>query len=100
MKPVTVRDYDGLIAAFRARVDEIGISYAVLEELMGLQAGDLGKLMGPSRVKMFSAMTVLEFAEAAALKITIEPDHEAATRMADRWGKRDELQRRTGIIRK
>lgn len=95
-----VRDYDGVISAFKARADEIGVSTQFLDHLTGLPHGYVGKVLGPSRVRRIGFDSVFDLAEGLALRIEIVPDLEAAQRMAKRWEKRDELRRRPGVVRK
>ena len=95
-----VRDYDDLIAAFKARADEIGVSTSWLDYATGLPSGYVGKLFGPSRVKMIGLDSLWPIAEVLAVEITITPSLELAQKMASRWEKRDELRRRPGVVRK
>lgn len=96
----TIRDYDGLIAALKARADEIGLAYNLIDELTGLPSGYVGKLFGPSRVKMVGMDSLWLIAEVLAIDIIIVPSLELVQKMAHRWEKRDELRRRPGVIRK
>lgn len=100
MTPTPIRDYDQGVDVVRTRIDEIGLSLAFLDEMIGLQNGYMGKLLGPARVKNISLRVFLEICEATAMKVTVEPDLEAAQRMSTRWERRDELRRRPGVIRK
>jgi hypothetical protein len=98
---VTVlRDYDDVVTAFKARMDEIGLSTSAVDDLRKCGGGYVGKLLGPSRTKMFGFISFFELAEILALKVVVEPDLEAAKRMEGKWEKRDELRRRPGVIRK
>ena len=97
MTTATIHDYDGLIAALRARIDEIGVSYDDLETLCGFTRGHLSKILGPVRVKNIGLQTLLILIGGLALRFRLEPDLEAAQAMAHRWERRDELRRRLGI---
>jgi hypothetical protein len=54
----TVRDYNDLIAAFRARKAELGLADKVVDELGDLTNGHTDKILGPRRAKNLSAFTL------------------------------------------
>ncbi len=93
-------EYEDAIQAFKARADEIGLSVNVLDDITGMPTGYTGKLFGPARVKSVGLASFFVYAEALALRVTVEPDLELARRMATRWEKRDELRRRPGVVRR
>lgn len=100
MTPTPIRDYDQLINALKARADEIGLSYNLIDELTGLPNGYTGKLFGPSRVKMVGMDSLWLIVEVLAIEVTFAPSLALAQKMAARWERRDELRRRPGIVRK
>ena len=85
-EPITVTDAEGLIEAFRARKDALELSNATIDELGGLCAGHADKVLGPSRTKGLSVMTLEVLLGVLALKLVVVEDPEAAARMVDRWG--------------
>jgi hypothetical protein len=95
-----IRDYDGLIAVLRARADEIGLAYNLIDDLTGLPNGYTGKLFGPSRVKMIGMESLWPIAEVLAVELMLAPSLELAQKMAPRWERRDEIRRRPGVIRR
>lgn len=97
MIPITIRDYDELVAALRSRMDEIGISYEDLEDLCGLTRGHISKVFGPIRAKNIGMDVLLLLMGGLALRARLEPDLEAAHAMEHRWERRAEFCRRVGI---
>lgn len=95
-----VQDYDGLITALRARADELALSTMTMDVLSGLPTGYVGKLFGPSRVKMIGLDSLWLLTDVLALDVVLVPSLEKARRMELRWEKRDELRRRPGVLRK
>jgi transcriptional regulator with XRE-family HTH domain len=60
-------DYDGLIAALRARIGDLGLSYRVLEEITGMAEGAAGKYLADARAKNLSVSSLLQIAGALKL---------------------------------
>ena len=89
-------NYDELIEAIRARLEELQVSQAALEELAGLTGGHLGKLIGASRVKTLGMMSLFLILEALAVRVVFEEDPDLLRKMEGRWEKREDLRRRTG----
>jgi hypothetical protein len=79
---------DGLAAAKNFR----GLSNEELEELTGLAAGAVDKLLGPSRVKGFGKNSLAWMLAALGLRLRIEPDPEQEQLMASRWQRRNHKQ--------
>lgn len=102
MRLATVCNYDDLIAALRARMDELHVSNAVLEEIAGVPTGLAGKWLGPSRVKTMGMMSLWLVLEALGTRLALEVDRTAEARMRSRWAAnpRRERHRRVGVIRK
>lgn len=100
MEVTPVRDYDELITALKARVDEIGVAVKFLDDLAGVPDGFSGKVFGAARVKMVGIFHLFLYAEALAMRVELVPDLDAAKRMEKRWEQRDELRRRPGVVRK
>jgi hypothetical protein len=60
---VTIRSYDDLIEAFRARKGEIGLSNTDCDTLGGLTPGHTDKVLGPARAKNLGPLTFDIFCE-------------------------------------
>lgn len=95
-----IPDYNAVVAAVRGRIDELRISHHVLEDIVGLPRGYIGKLLGPSRVKQMSLDSFLEIVEGIGMMPSIAPDLERVKRMERRYEQRDELRRRPGVVRR
>jgi transcriptional regulator with XRE-family HTH domain len=61
-------DYDDLIAALRARIGAVGLSYAALEELTGMAEGQVGKYLSDARAKNLSVRSLLQIAEVIGVR--------------------------------
>lgn len=98
-----VRDYDGLVGALRARVDQLGCPYKSVEECAELADGHLGKLFGPSQVKTLGLVSVFKIMNVLGLKFVIAEhlDIEATIdEMDSHYRPRGENLRRTGVVRR
>lgn len=84
-----VRDYDGLIEAFRARKAELGLTDAALNTLANLGGGHIGKLFGDARVKILGPHSLNNILWALAVKIVIVEDPEARADLEQHWEKRE-----------
>jgi hypothetical protein len=80
-----VTDYGDLVAAVRARLAEVGISGATLDELAGVPARYSQKIIGPRPSKTFGPASLGSIPGALGLRLVIEPDPEQERRMAHRW---------------
>lgn len=86
----TVHDYAGLVAALRARKDELGISDATLDDLAGFQSGYTGKLLGPAQSKKLGGMSLGVMLDALGLTLRMESDAGKLARVQHRFSKRAE----------
>jgi hypothetical protein len=86
---VAASDYDGLIEALRARKSDLQLTDTALEELAGLTAGHVGKLLGDLRAKILGPVTLPLILQALAVKIVLVHDAEAAAKMEQRWERRE-----------
>ena len=98
-EPITVTDAEGLIEALRARKNELELANSAVDELGGLCAGHADKVLGPSRTKGLTAMTLDTLLGVLALKLVVIEDPEAAARMVDRWGIRSKAHVRANAHR-
>lgn len=85
----SIRSYDDLIDAFRARKAEIGLSNEECERLGGVTKGHIDKMIGPSRIRNLTPMMFDLFCEMFAIEFHMKPNIEAAERMESRWERRD-----------
>ena len=86
-----IRSKPELLAAIRARRDELDISHANIEELVGLPDRYLSKLISARPIKGLSAATLRNILDGLALGIVavvIDENPEQAKRMRPRWVKR------------
>lgn len=94
----TVRDYDGLIEAMRARVTDLGISQAHVDELVGWADGMTGKVLGPSHTKKLTPPMMWLLLQALSLRCELQADPQLEERMCGRYqrARRNEKFRRIG----
>ena len=76
-QPIFVDNYDELVRVFKERIETMRISHLALDELAGLASGHSGKLLGPSQVKKFGALTTFVVAQALGLRLALIEDPEA-----------------------
>jgi hypothetical protein len=76
LEPITppADNYLGLVAAFRARVAELGISYETLDELAGYRARYSSKVLAEEPQRHLGVMAFDAMLGALVLKIAVIPD--------------------------
>jgi hypothetical protein len=76
---------DELVAALRARAENIGLSFGVLSELVGLGDNNVAKYLSPTRTRSLTVSTMLRIASALGLEtaLVINPN------FTPDWTKRD-----------
>ncbi len=99
-QPDIIADYDQLIAAFRARVDTLQLSQALIDDLAGWASGYSGKLFGPSQTKRLGLGNLFILLETLGLGLALVENPAALRKMERRYERRSEWTRRTGVIRK
>jgi transcriptional regulator with XRE-family HTH domain len=67
-------DYDSLIEQLRARISAVGLSYATLEDLVGMCDGTLGKYLSDVRVRRLSIESFLKISEAVGVRGVLVTD--------------------------
>ncbi len=82
----TVRDYDGLIEALRARALEIGATREAIDEVGGLQKGYAAKVLAPSAVKGLGRMSMGPVLGALGLMLVVVEDVAAMAKYSSRLG--------------
>ncbi len=87
-----IRDYDDLVAAANARMAELGITFATLDAVSGVQEGYSAKLLGAicerKRMKHFGPMSFGAIFGALRVKFVMVEDPNATKNLAARLQKR------------
>lgn len=78
------RDYDQLIAAFRARRDELKVTHLTLDDIAGLQGGYTGKLLSDPPIRAFGRVSLGPILGALGLAVVLVQDNAALRRVQDR----------------
>jgi hypothetical protein len=88
-------DYDGAIAAIRARVHHLGLSHVLIDELANLASGYTGKLLGESQVKQMSWRSFLAITETLGIATVFVVDPKLVAQMEPHWERGASEKRRT-----
>lgn len=83
-----VREYQDLIAACRVRMTELGITFATLDEVSGVQVGYSAKLIGPTPCKNIGPMSFGSLVGALRMKLVAVEDEDALATLNRRLEKR------------
>lgn len=81
--------YDELIEALRSVKEIRELSNDFCDDVGGLTKGHTDKVLGPSRAKTLSPMTLNLFLELFAVDIVLVTNLDAAKRMEPRWERRE-----------
>ena len=81
MQPVEVSDYDQLIAALRARRDELEVTFEVVDATSGLQSGYSAKIMCNPPIKGLGSVSLGPLLGTLGLRLLVIPDEEALARV-------------------
>jgi hypothetical protein len=95
-----VTSYDDLVIALRARVDELQISRALVDEISGLPLGLTGKVLGIAQVKRLGWESLWLVTATLGLRLVLEIDEELTAEMQRRYEPRHDRHRRVGVLRK
>jgi hypothetical protein len=87
-----LRTADDLIAALRARKDELGLSNATVDEIAGMTLGHWDKACGPSRVKSPNLFTLMSLIGALGLAVQFVDDPDRIRAVRGRWRRRSDPQ--------
>ena len=82
-------DYDGLIAALRARMAELGVTNETIGAIAGLAGGYVGKLLAPSQIKNLGPLSLGLMLQSLGLKLIVVEDTETTAKMRPRWTQRE-----------
>ena len=87
--------HDGLVDLLRSRQESLQLSNEVLDHLALFTSGHSDKLLGPSRSRGLSQISLDSLLASLALKLIIVEDEAAAARMRPKWEGRDQRQVRS-----
>jgi len=87
--PIDVRTYAQLVAALRARRDELQVTHEVLDAVSGLQPGWTSKLFCRQPMRRMGPLSLECMLGALGLKLTISEDPEALARVQPLLTKRE-----------
>src|SRR5260221_2117914 len=91
-----VKNYDELHLALRARAEELDVSREILDELSGLPAGYVGKLLAPAKYKTLGMTSLVPLLGALGLQIALIEDLDAIANMKTLLGQRQSAQAHCG----
>lgn len=95
MDRLTVIDYDTLMAAISARIDQLQISYECIDDLCGW-SNYIGRVVGPSQSKTIGNERLWKLMEVLAIQFVVADDPDALAKMQPLWEKREDGKRRVG----
>jgi hypothetical protein len=84
-----VHDYDGLVAALRAWIDEIGTSYRAIDGVSGLADGYCSKLFSPLPLKSLNKLSLGCVLQALGLRLDLTVDVEQLAKVRHRLPPQD-----------
>ena len=93
MTPAVITNYADLIAALRARADEIGATRLQIDAASGLPEGYAGKLFGPSKMRCLGKISLGPVLGALGLKLVAVPDDQALELVSHNYGRRHKAKR-------
>jgi hypothetical protein len=90
----TVRNCDELVAVVRARVAELNITHANLDDVSGVQSGYASKLLSDPPIRRFGPMSLGAVLGGLGLKLLVVQDEEALAKVRSRLVERIDGRRR------
>jgi hypothetical protein len=91
--------HDGLVDLLRARQAALGLSNETVDHLALFTSGHCDKLLGPSRQRGLTQVTLNALAGVLAIKLLVVEDEQQAEHMRPRWEGRDQRQVRLSTTR-
>ena len=94
----TVNDYPGMLAALRARAEELRISRETIDQVAGLPSGYSGKILGIKQVRRLNLISLGPVLGALGIKLVIVEDAAALREFGGRSNKRHENRVRNTVV--
>lgn len=88
-----IRSMPELVAALRARRDELQLTHETIDAVAGLQNGYASKLLAPNPIKNLGWMSLGSVLGALGIAIVVVEDPEQVSRISRQWTKRERPQR-------
>jgi hypothetical protein len=89
-----IRTIDELVAAIRARRDELDLSHETLDHIAGLQPGYVSKLLAPEPMKGLGPISLPALLGALGVALVLVEDTAQVERVRGQWTKRKRPQRK------
>jgi hypothetical protein len=86
----TLNTADDVVAALKARMSELGVSYATVEYLAAWGENSLAKYLGDVRSRKFTLDSLLRVTAVLGLRMNLVVDDELTRQVSAEWGNRDE----------
>jgi len=94
----TVNDYPGMLAALRARAEELRISRETIDQVAGLPSGYSGKILGIKQVRRLNLISLGPVLGALGIKLVMVEDAAALREFGGRSNKRHENRVRNTVV--
>jgi hypothetical protein len=88
MLPIDIRSYAELLAALRARRDQLGVSHECVDEVSGLSSGYASKIFSQPPMRRLGTLSLGEMLAALGLKLSVSEDPEQLERIRRKLWKR------------
>lgn len=82
----TFHDYDGLVEGMKARMREVGMTNAKLDEVTGFADGYSAKLLGDSQVRQFTLYSFLTMSRVLGIEAVFVVNPALAKDAREHWG--------------
>ena len=92
---ITIKNYNDLVAAFRARKEQLGLSDSNLDDAAGLTPGHTNKVLGPSRERGIGSVVLEAYLMALAIDLVMVASAEKLAVMQPHYDQRKETRVRT-----
>ena len=89
-----IRSPDDLVAACRARRDELNISHETIDHLAGWATGYASKVLAPDPMKGLGPVSLPALLGVLGVALVMVEDTAQVERMRDKWTKRKRPQRK------
>jgi hypothetical protein len=78
-----------LVAALRARRDELQLTHEVIDDIAGWPAGYAGKLLAPEPIKNLGWSSLGDALDTLAIKLVVVENEEQRRLVESRWKRRE-----------